>query len=194
MTMRKIMLISLLVVFLSGCDSLRFAPSQSQKKNAWLHSRAAQMAADVAKAEETSGQLQSLTSLCNIQGRAFCADYGLPNEFPAADTVEDVLAQSSFSLADTAIIGSTLRPNGWDVADGAIDLGIGIAALFGGVYGTKALRFLTQTKVKTKALREIIQGNEFFKQLNTGSAESFKSAHKTQSPATRQVVTEIKNS
>jgi hypothetical protein len=192
--MRKVLLIGLLVVFLAGCESLRFGPSQSQKKNAYLHNRATQMAADTAKLESSSSKLQALTGLCSVQSRAFCSDYGFPSELPPAETAEDVLSQSSYSIAAGAISDSSLRPDGWDTAEAVIDLGIGIAAIFGGVYGTKALRLLREAKVKSKALREVVAGNELFKRMNAESAEPFKDAHKAQSPATRQVVTQIKNS
>ena len=194
--MRRILLIGLLVfvAFLAGCESLRFGASQSQKKNAYLHNRATQMAADTAKLESSSNKLQALTGLCSIQSRAFCSDYGFPSELPPAESAEDVLSQSSYSIAAGAISDSALRPDGWDTAEAIIDLGIGIAAIFGGVYGTKALRLLREAKTKSKALREVVAGNELFKRMNTESTESFKSAHKAQSPATRQVVTQIKSS
>ncbi len=194
--MRKVLLIGLLVfvAFLTGCDSLRFGPSQSQKKNAYLHNRATQMAADTARVESSSSKLQALTGLCSVQSRAFCSDYGLPSEFPPAESAEDVLSQSSYSIAAGAISDSSLRPDGWDTAEAVIDLGIGIAAIFGGVYGTKAVRLLREAKTKSKALREVVAGNELFKRMNAESTSSFKDAHKAQSPATRQVVTQIKNS
>ena len=194
--MRKVLLIGFLVfvAFLAGCESLRFGPSQSQKKNAYLHNRAAQMAADTARLEGSSNKLQALTGLCSVQSRAFCSDYGLPSELPPAETAEDVLSQSSYSIAAGAISDSALRPDGWDTAEAVIDLGIGIAAIFGGVCGTKAVRFLREAKTKSKALREVVAGNELFKRMNTHSIDPFKAAQKNQSPETRQVVTQIKNS
>ena len=48
-------------------------------------------------------------------------------------------------------------------------MGIGIAALFGGVYGVRAAGFLKQAKEKSSALREIIEGNELFKKGNVQS-------------------------
>ena len=180
------------MVLLAGCDSLRFAPGQIQKQNAWLHNRTAQMAADVAQAQDASDELQSLTKLCEVQSRAFTADYGLPDKFPPADTVDAILAESNQQLAGLALSEARQRPDVWDVADGAIDLGIGIAALFGGVYGVRVARFLKEARAKSKALREIIAGNELFKREHTDSTQAFKSAHKDQSPQTRQLVTQVK--
>ena len=184
---------AMVCLLLVGCDSFRFAPGEVQKANAWLHNRTAQMTADTAKAEAVSSELVELAALSELQSRAFVADYGVPKEFPAAATVEDVLSTSSRQLAAGAISLSSDRPDVWDMADGAIQLGIGIAGILGGVYGIRATQFLRRAGEKSKALREIIEGNELFKRQNTDTAEPFKQAHKAQSPTTRQIVTQIKN-
>lgn len=190
--MAKLSLVSVVFMLLVGCDSLRFAPGEAQKQNAWLHNRTARMAADIARDEDSSGELQGLTNLCEVQSRAFAADYGLPDEFPPADAAEAILAESNQQLAGLALAKARRRPDAWDVADGVMDLGIGIAALFGGVYGVKVARFLKEARVKSKALGEIITGNELFKREHADSAQDFKAAHKDQSPQTRQLVTQVK--
>ena len=129
------------VVLLAGCGSLRFAPGEAQRQNAWLHNRTAQIAADVARTEDTSSELQGLTKLCEVQSRAFTADYGLPAEFPPADTVDAILTESNQQLAGLALAEAGQRPDVWDLADGMIDLGIAAAALFGGVYGVRIYFF-----------------------------------------------------
>ncbi len=111
---------------------------------------------------------------------------------PQADTAEQILSESNFQLADTAIAESAKWPDGWTVVDNVLELGIGICALLGGVYGTKAVSFLKGARSKSQALREIIAGNELFKHQNTKSAKAFKNAHRTQSPQTRQLVAEMK--
>lgn len=192
--MRKILItITLLSCILIGCDSLRFAPTETQKQNAWLHNRTTTIAADTAKDENTSEQLRALTQLSELQSRAFNSYFGLPKEFPRSETAEDVLSESNFQLARTALQQGAERPDAWEVADSMLELGIGICALLGGVYGTRAVGFLRQAKTKSKALKEIITGNEFFKKQNTSSASAFKQAHQNQSPPTRQIVAEMKN-
>jgi len=181
------------MVLLAGCGGLRFAPGEVQKQNAWLHNRTAQMAADAARTEDTSSELQGLTELCEVQSRAFTADYGLPAQFPPADTVDAILAESNQQLAGLALAEARQRPDVWDLADGVIDLGIAVAALFGGVYGVKVARFLKEARTKSKALREIIAGNELFKRQHTNSAQAFKEAHRNQSPQTRQLVVQMKD-
>ncbi len=185
--------VCLCVAFLLvGCDSLRYAPNEAQKQNAWLHSRTATVTAEIARAENASEKLQALTQLGNAQSRAFTSYFGLPGEFPPAETAEDILAESNWQLAQTALQAGAERPEAWEVADSALELGIGICALLGGVYGTRAVRFLRETKTKSRALHEIIAGNELFKEANHAQAAAFKQAHGNQSPQTRQIVAQVK--
>ena len=179
-------------LLLAGCDSLRFAPSESQKQNAWLHNRTAIVTAETARAEDTSPKLQALTQLGEVQSRAFSSYCGLPKDFLPAETAEDILAESNFQLAGTALQESTERPNPWQVADSMLEMGIGICALLGGVYGTRAVGFLRQARTKSNALHEIIASNEQFKKQNQTQAAAFKQAHQNQSPQTRQLVVQMK--
>ena len=191
--MKKILATLILSCFLlAGCDSLRFAPTEAQKQNAWLHNRTTMVAADTARDEAASEKLQALTGLSQLQSRTFTSYYGLPKEFPQADTAEEILRESSWQLARTALSESAERPDAWQVADNALELAIGICALLGGVYGTRAVRFLKQARKKSQALQEIIAGNELFKKEHEAYAGEFKQAHKDQSPQTRQIVAEMK--
>ena len=186
------MILTLLCCLSAGCDSLRFAPTEAQKQNAWLHNRTTTIAADSARLENASEKLQALTQLSEVQSRAFSSHYGLPKEFPQAETAEDVLIESNWQLARTALQQGAERPDAWEVADSMLELGIGICALLGGVYGTRAVGFLRQARTKSKALQEIIAGNELYKKHNDSSASAFKQAHQNQSPQTRQIVAEMK--
>ena len=191
--MKKIITTLLLIGFLStGCESLRFAPSETQKQNAWLHNRTTAIAAQTARSENTSNKLQGLTNLSQLQSRAFTSYYGLPKQFPQADTAEDILAQSNFQLAQTALQQSADRPDPFELADNVFELAIGICALLGGVYGTRAVRFLKDTRTKSRALQEVVTGNELFKKQYAESSSDFKQAHKNQSPQTRQIVAQMK--
>jgi len=191
--MKKIIATLILVwVLLAGCQSLRFAPSQAQKQNAWLHNRTAQVAAETARNQDASEELQALAKLSEVQSRAFVFYCGLPKEFPPAETAEDILRDSNGEIARTALTQSAERPDTWQVADSALELAIGIAALFGGVYGTRAVRFLRDARTKSQALKEIIAGNELFKKQNPTQAEPFKEAQRAQSPQTRQIVAQMK--
>ena len=183
---------ALICLVLAGCDSLRFAPTEVQKQNAWLHNRTALVTAETARAQEASPELQGLTQLGEIQSRAFSAYFGLPKEFPPAERAEDILAESNWQLAGTALQQGTERPDAWQVADSMLELGIGICALLGGVYGTRAVRFLSDARGRSQALQEIIAGNELFKKQNAPATAAFKQAHQTQSPQTRQLVAQMK--
>jgi len=171
---------------------LRFAPGEAQKQNAWLHSRTTAITAATAEDEAATEKLQALTKLSQLQSRAITSYYGMPKELPQADTAEQILSESSWQLGRMALVESAERPDAWQVADNALEMGIGICALLGGVYGTRAVRFLKQARTKSKALQEIIAGNELFKEQNESSTTAFKQAQKLQSPQTRQIVAEVK--
>jgi hypothetical protein len=182
-----------LFVFVAGCNSFRFAPTEEQKQNAYLHNRTAAIAADTAKAENCSQGLQALTKLSEVQSRAFVAYNGLPAQHPKAETADDVLSETSVAITETATLQSADRPDVWKLTDSAFELAIAVCGLAGGIYGSKAASFLKQAQAKSQALKEIVQGNELFKKLNADSAEAFKDAQKGQSVETRQLVTEMKN-
>jgi hypothetical protein len=180
------------VLLLAGCDSLRLAPSEPQKQNAWLHQRTAAAAAATAQADQSSPELQALTQLSELQSRAFVSYCGLPREYPPAETTAQILDASNRQLAQTALTQSAARPDPWQVADSVLEVGIGLAALLGGVCGTRAVQFLKNTRTKSQALREIIAGNELFKQQQPAQAQAFKAAQQNQSPETRQLVVQLK--
>ncbi len=144
-----------LCFLLVGCESFRLPPTELQKQNAWLHNRTATVTAETARSEEASGKLRALTGLSELQSRAFVSYYGLPKEFPSAETAEDILSDSNQQLAKTALIESADRPDAWQLADSAFELAIGVSALLGGVYGTRAVRFLKAARAKSQALQEI---------------------------------------
>lgn len=80
----------------------------------------------------------------------------------------------------------------WAVADGLFELGAGIAGLFGGACAARLVRAVDQARTKSKALREIVEGNELFKKRNPSLATDFKQAHDGQSNQTRQLVASLK--
>lgn len=192
MMISKLMTLSAMSVLVFGCESLRFAPSEVQKQNAWLHNRTTQVVAETAKEENTSEQLQTLAKLSELQSRAFVSYYGLPMEFPQAETVDDILRDTNVQLAKTAHAEAANRPDTWQLADSALEVAISLSALLGGVYGTRAVRFLRDARTKSQALKEIITGNELFKKQNESAVSAFKNAHCNQSLQTRQIVTQMK--
>ncbi|MFC1676919.1 hypothetical protein ACFL3G_07650 [Planctomycetota bacterium] len=191
--MKKFAFLFVFCCFLAvGCDSLRFAPSQSQKQNAWLHNRTAMVTAETTRGENASEKLQGLAKLSESQSRAFVSYYGLPKVFPPAETAEEILSESNYAITRKALGESADRPDILQVADGALELAIGISALLGGVYGTRAVRFLKEAKSKSKALQEIIAGNELLRSEKAEYNSAFKQAHKAQSAETRLLVAQLK--
>jgi hypothetical protein len=181
------------VLVLGGCEGLRFSVGDLQKQNAWVHRQTAEMAVDVAEDEDCSAKLLGLTRLSERQSEAFVFDYGLPAEPMQCDSVEEMLGESNFDLADSAAVESVRRPDVWDIADSGLELAIGISALLGGIYGTKAVSFLQLARVKSAALKEIVEGNELLKNKSSELAAEFKAAQAGQSAATKQIVAEVKS-
>ena len=84
------------------------------------------------------------------------------------------------------------KENAWVLAEGAMELGIAIAGLVGGVYGIRIAAYLRAAREKSKAIKEIVEGNELFKQLWPEQADRFKEAQRKQSAATKKIVTQLK--
>jgi len=172
------------MLFITGCDGLRFAATEAQKQNAWLHRQVCAAAADTAEDENSSEKLCGLTTLAAEQSDAFVIDTGLPESIPALSNAETV--------AISAAIDAARRPDVWTLADNALELGIALAGLVGGVYGVRIAGYLKTARDKSKALKEIIDNNELFKQLYPEQVGRFKQAQQKQSPATQQLVTQLR--
>ncbi|HSV27224.1 MAG TPA: hypothetical protein VLH60_04960, partial [Sedimentisphaerales bacterium] len=134
-----------------------------------------------------SPALYNLAALGARQAEVFVADYGMPRDLPLTAT-----AEADWQAVDEAMRDSRHGPDGWAVADGILELAAGLAGLLGGVCGAKVLRFVSEARVKSTALKEIVEGNELFKKRNPGVAPDFKEAHSSQSSQTRQLVTALK--
>ena len=87
---------------------------------------------------------------------------------------------------------SQRKPDAWALADSAMELGIALAGLLGGAYGLRIAAAIKTAREKSKALKEIVAGNELFKQLYPEQADRFKDAQQKQSPETKQLVTQLK--
>ena len=139
-----------LILVNTGCDALRFAPSEVQKQNTYVHHRTVQAAAVQAQQEETTETLQSLMEQATQQSEAIIAYYGLPAEIPPSDTVPEILSESNQALAQTARVEAIQRPDPWEVADHLLELGIGIGGVVGGAFGVRMVR----TKTLVTAMKE----------------------------------------
>ena len=184
--------IMLSVVFcLCGCGSFRFAATDAQKENAWRHRQVCVAASEQAADEDASEVLCGLTALAADQSAAFVVDYGVPRELPEFEDVDTMLENGSV-VAAAAKEDAARRPDVWVLADSAMELGIALAGLVGGVYGVRAAGYLKTAREKSRALQEIVQGNELYKQLWPEQAERFKEAQAKQSATTKRLVTDAK--
>ena len=182
----------LAAVVTGGCDSLRFAPGEVQKQNAYLHHKTVQVASMRARQESASEQLQKLTESADRQSEAIMAYYGLPREIPASDGVEELLSEENESITSMASQEAIERPDPWEAADHVFELGLALAGVVGGVYGGRAAGVIKQAKQKSQALREIVTGNELFKKRCPEQVVAFKQSHKDQSETTRKLVSVLK--
>jgi len=174
-----------LLLLTCGCqEHLRFAPSESQKQSAELTNA---LAAKI-KAEGTEPGSPASEKLCEGT-RAAVSHIGRPKTPPDLQQFDTITAQAN----QDAI--RQLDP--WQVTDSILELGIGISALFGGIYGTRAVRFLKQAREKSQALKEIVEANELFKtHMNSNRTAVLKTFTADQdnklSPTTKRLVTELK--
>lgn len=180
-----------MMLFVCGCDGLRFAATEAQKENAWRHTQVCAMASEMAVDEAASETLCGLTELAAEQSGAFVIDYGVPSELPMAGDTAAVLSQGG-AVAKAAQVDAAVRPDAWMLADHALELGIALAGLVGGVYGVRAAGYLKTAREKSKALKEIVIGNELFKQMYPEQAERFKEAQQKQSAPTKRLVVAAK--
>lgn len=188
--MNKLFCVIICLVFCGGCGAVRFAPDESQKLNAYLLNKTAGAAAQIAKEKNYDSQLCALTELAAKQSEAVVAYYGKPDDAPqeidAGLLTDDSVSQIADIAYDSAVESYSRS------ADNILELTIGLCGLFGGAFGIKAASFLTAVKNKSKALEEIITGNEKFKAAYPQYSELFKKSQKHQSSATKKIVTEIK--
>ncbi len=171
------------VVILIGCDGLRLAASEAQKKIAFQGAATAR----AVEAEGTEPFSAAATQL--VDATAVSLSYvGLPVN-PEIRNYATTVAKAGQDAAR--------RPDLVDViasADGYFGLVGDLAILFGlggvGFGGKKLLDWIALARRKAKALQEIIDGNEIFKAEAGGKAVGvFRESHiKKQSKSTAQLV------
>ncbi|MHC4620351.1 MAG: hypothetical protein ACYTEQ_21590 [Planctomycetota bacterium] len=175
------LIISLSLLAFSGCEeALRFAPSESIKQTA-------ELTHGLAKKVNTEGaEAGSSASAKLVEGTRAALSYtGRPKVPPDPEQFDTIAAQANQD--------ASARPDPWAVADSMFELAIGVSALVGGVYGTKALAYLKAAREKSQALKEIIKNNELFLDKAEATAKNkFKQFQRKQSPATKRLVTELK--
>jgi hypothetical protein len=182
------------ILLLSGCEGFRYAATEAQKQNAWLHTQVCAAAAETAVDENASRELCGLTALSHEQSGAFVVDYGLPEAayHGQVPIYRDATRDNIKLIASQAKADAMRKPDVFELADGVLELGIALAGLIGGVYGIRIAGYLKTARKKSKALKEIVAGNELFKHLYPEQADRFKEAQQKQSPLTKQIVTQLK--
>ena len=161
MTRKSLLILSLasclLCLFASGCDSLRFAPSQAQKKIAF------QAHVTAREIEDRGTDAHSPASVQQVQATQAALSYiGLPAD-PVIEDYETTYARAS---ADAA-----RRPDANDVfasVEGGLSLAESLAALFGvgslTLGGRSLVKWISLLRTKAKGMEEIVGGNELLVQ------------------------------
>ncbi len=189
-----ILSISVLLLLSCGCEEhLRFAPSESQKKLAWQsHITARDIEASGTDAHSPAAKQQVESTVVSLKY------IGLPKD-PVIVDYATTAAQAQADAAKRPAAGDVLEQ-----VEGGLSLAAELAILFGvgsaGFGGKRLLDWLKLAREKNKALKEIVQGNEFFKQnlsslkLPVGVLKAFKNAQNAaqQSQPTKRLVTELK--
>ncbi len=191
---RKVILLTITLLisvvlcgFIAGCDTLRMAPSESQKQIAFkthLNARAV----DAGGAEADTPATRQL-----VQGtEASLAFAGMPSTLDIADYDATLQAAS----ADAA-----KRPTAekmFEAVEGGLSLAAQLAILFGcgGTTwgGVKIIEWVNRARKKSQGLQEIINANkDFLTAADERARETFKVAQNNkQSTATKKIVAELK--
>jgi len=177
------------VAFISGCESLRFTPSEPQKQIA-LQTHMAARTVNEKGADPGSQAAEQL-----VDGTETALAYiGMPK----SPDIEDYATTSQQARDDAG-----KRPVADDVfqaAEQGLSLAAELAILFGvggaGFGGKKLLDWLKLAREKNKALQEIVQGNEYFKKKcsTPGELRTFKESQEFAqlTPTTKRLVAELK--
>jgi len=176
------LIILLLISLCGGCTEvgLRFAPSQAIKANAELTNQLAR------KINTEGTDPGSSASNEVVAGTTASLAYtGRPNEAPNPD--------SFTTVNDQALTDATDRPDVAGTMDSMLELGLGVAALFGGAGGIKLAQNLKTMHAKAKGFTEVVTQNDIFKTIASPEEwAKFKRAFAAQTPATQKLVAGVK--
>lgn len=182
--------IVLLLVFgfcLSGCEEalgLRLSPTEAQKQSSELTYALA------LKVDKEGTDPESPASKKLVSGTAASLSYtGRPKEVPNPDDFE--------TITSIAADDAEKRPDLGKSMDSALEIGLAIAGLFGGVGGVKVSQVLIKAHQKAKAFNEVVVNNDLFKKLADSDTTRdvitlFKDANVSQTPTTQKLVAEAR--
>ena len=171
------------VLICGGCQDsvgLRFSPTEEIKQNAELTNLLAQ------KINVDGTDPESPASEKLVVGTATSLAYtGRPAVSPNPDAFDTINEQAQ---AD-----AELRPDVAETMDAALELGIGIATLLGGVGSVKLVQGLRKIHGKAKAFNEVVSQNDLFKKIaSADEVEKFKRAFSGQTASTRRAVAQVR--
>ncbi len=148
-----VMLIAVACLSLYGCGGVRMAPGEAQKQIAYQ----AVVTAREVEIAGTDAHSPAATQL--VDATEVSLSY---TGLPANPVITDYPTTLARGASDAA-----RRPTAdeiWGEADGWIDFGIAVLGIFGGGAGIAATQFLVKARQKSRALREVVAGNEKLKE------------------------------
>jgi hypothetical protein len=175
------------VVVLSGCDTMRFAPTEEQKQTAMLTHNAATEA--VYSGLEPKSQEARLLEQGTLATTLY---YGAPEKIPA---------KTDFTTEKVAVAQSDAakRPSFQQVADTGLSmleiiLGTGVLGIGGTAIGTRILASAKKGRDAAIALEQVVKGNkEYLRDAPPEQADAFRAAQNAkQDDATKVIVATVK--
>jgi len=178
-----LMMAAAMMILLTGCESLglRKEPTEAQKQVGWL-------TAELAEEIETEGTVPGSPAAKKLkEGTKAAALYLGPPQTPADSEDFD-------TIAPMAQYDAQQRPDAFEMADNAFELGIGVTSLLLGTGGFKLVQKLRKLRQKAKAFEQVVKNNELFKRtLTQGQQETFgKCQRNEQPPEQRVLIAEVK--
>jgi len=178
-----IVTLMMMVILLAGCESmgLRKEPTESQKQLAWL-------TADLAKEVEAEGTVPGSPAAKKLtEGTKAAAYWYGPPQVPADSDEFDTIAPMAQHDAQQ-------RPDAFEMADSAFDLGIGLLTLLGGGGGLVLVQKLRKWQQKAKGFEQVVKNNELFKgTLSQEQKTEFGTCQKNaQTPEQKVLIAEVK--
>ncbi len=162
-----VIVLAIIPFLVSGCDSLRFAPTEAQKDSCFLHAATSSAVSDMVNAAVDRGALAAaagkLADNAQRQATVLQAYIGLPETLPDVSSIDALIDDNS---TEQAQIDASKRPSVTDIADaasGGVDVLVGIATALAGVGviggSGKVMALAKKAKQTSTALNEVVAAN-----------------------------------
>jgi hypothetical protein len=191
-----------LLLAMTGCSNLRFAPTEAQKTDAYLHKETTSaIVTNYAASPSPDPNIMALCRLSDLQAGNVLAYYGIPAKLPDTNMIEGLRAAKPAAIVEAAAVtqqaapDSVKRPNYWDGAETLLGFVLAIVGLYTGSAGALKLKgWISYALASIKALREVVEANEALKtRLPIEGQMDFKEVNKlVQSDSTVNLIDDLR--